>query len=202
MSHDAWHDRRDMKILLVADHSSVAAQVTTAVDGWDDSTVFHVATPQRALALIDDSRDGGHDYDIVVGDNDTHPTGGLALCREIKARGQMGRDVPPVVLLIARIQDKWLANWAQADAYVLKPADPFDLREALQAVVAGDPLPALPGIGGEPKPSLLDPRPDHELAQRSGSVGRSDEGPPDELPAGAGGSEAEAPADTSPALGL
>jgi CheY-like chemotaxis protein len=153
-----------MKILLVADHPSTAAQVRTAVDGFDDSTVMHVATPQRALALIDE----GELYDVVVGDNDTHPTGGLALCREVKARGQMGRDVPPVVLLIARVQDRWLANWAQADAHVLKPADPFDLREALQAVVAGDPLPALPGIGSDPTPSLLDPRPEVELAAATG----------------------------------
>jgi CheY-like chemotaxis protein len=168
-----------MKILLVADHSSVAAQVRSAVDGWGDSSVFHVSTPKRALALIDE----GESYDVVVGDNDTHPTGGFALCREVKARGQMGRDVPPVVLLLARPQDKWLSNWAQADAYAIKPADPFDLRETLQAVVDGDPVPALPGIGGEPTPSLLDRAPDAELAVATGSAGRPEEGPPDELEA-------------------
>ncbi len=184
-----------MKILLVADHSSVAAQVRTAVEGWDDSTVLHVSTPQRAVAIIDE----GESFDVVVADNDTHPTGGLALAREVKARGQMGRDMPPVVLLIARTQDKWLANWAQADAYVLKPADPFDLREALQAVAAGEPVPALPGIGGEPKPSLLDPSPDAELAAQTGVAGRSDEGSPDELPAGATGAAA---AGANPSTGL
>ncbi len=186
-----------MKILMVADHSSVAAQVKTAVDGWDASTVFHVSTPQRAIALLDE----GEAYDIVVADNDTHPTGGFALCREVKARGQMGRDMPPVVLLLARSQDRWLSNWAQADAYVQKPADPFDLRETLEAVVAGDPIPALPGIGGEPKPSLLDPGSRRELAVQSGSVGRPDEGPPDEIPAAAGGSQVSAPVGTGPSVG-
>ncbi len=176
-----------MKILLVADHSSVAAQVTTAVEGWDDSSVFHVSMPKRALALLDE----GEAYDVVVADNDTHPAGGLFLCREVKARWQMGREMPPVVLLIARPQDSWLANWAQADAYVLKPADPFDLREALEAVVAGEPVPALPGIGGEPKPSLLDPGPSAAVAARTGAAGRPDEGGADELPAGRTGSEAE-----------
>lgn len=167
-----------MKILMVADHDSVAAQVRTAVDGWDQSTVFHVSTPQRAVALLDE----GETYDVVVGDNDTHPTGGLALAREIKARGQMGQEMPPVVLLIARTQDAWLANWAQVDAHVLKPADPFDLRETLQAVVAGEPVPALPGVGSNPKPSLLDPKPERELAVQTGAEGRPDEGHPDELP--------------------
>lgn len=170
-----------MKILLVADHSSVAAQVRTAVDGTAGADVFQVSMPYRALALLDE----GERYDVVVADNDTHPTGGLALCREVKARGQMGRDMPPVLLLLARPQDKWLANWAQADAYVLKPADPFDLREALEAIVAGQPVPALPGVGGEPKPSLLDPGPSRELAVATGAAGRTEEGAPDELSAGA-----------------
>lgn len=170
-----------MKILMVADHSSVAAQVRTAVDGWDGTTVFQVSKPYRALALID----SGEHYDVVVADNDTHPTGGLALCREVKARGQMGAEVPPVVLLLARTQDIWLANWAQADAYVLKPADPFDLRETLEAVAAGEPVPALPGVGGEPTPSLLDPRPEAELAAGSGIGGLEEEHATDELSAGA-----------------
>ena len=150
-----------MRILLVADHPSVAEQVRSAVLGLDDTTsVFQVATPQRALAVLLERRD---DFDIVVGDNDTHPTGGLALARDVKAKVQMGHDMPPVVLLIARPQDRWLVNWSQADAYVQKPADPFDLVETLQAVAAGEPVPALPGIGGEPKPSLLDPAPSTEL---------------------------------------
>jgi CheY-like chemotaxis protein len=95
-------------------------------------------------------------WDIVIGDNDTAPTGGFFLAREIKARGQMGRDMPPVVLLLARDQDIYLSNWSQADAYVLKPVDPFNLAEVLTAVAEGRDLPQLPGVGGDPTPSLLD----------------------------------------------
>ena len=146
-------------MLLVADHPSVVSQVRTAVLGIEGAAITLVSMPQRALALLDE----GQHFDVVVGDNDTHPTGGLALTCEIKARGQMGQDMPPVVLLLAREQDRWLANWVQADAHVLKPADPFDLAEALQAVAAGRPVPALPGIGSDPKPSLLDPTPTQEL---------------------------------------
>jgi CheY-like chemotaxis protein len=180
-----------VRILLVADHSSVARQVRAAVDGWRSSEVLHVSTPQRAIAVLDEGVDGvPQRFDVVVADNDTHPTGGLALCREVKARGQMGRDVPPVILLIARSQDRWLANWAQADAHVLKPADPFDLREAVEAVAAGLPLPALPGIGADPKPSVLDPVPTRELleARARGEALVDSERGPDELPVEAGGS--------------
>lgn len=140
-------------MLLVSGDPRVTAQVTTALAGRTDFDVTEVATPQRALQQLDDEGP----FDIVVADNDTHPTGGFYLAREVRARGQMGRAVPPVVLLIARKQDAWLSDWAQADAWVCKPADPFDLAEVIAALVDGRPVPALPGIGGDPKPSLLDP---------------------------------------------
>lgn len=155
-----------MRILLVSGHPSVSQQVRTAVLGLDGVDVTEVATPHRALALLD----AGDAFDVVVGDNDTAPEGGLSLCREVKARGQMRRAVPPVVLLLARPQDRWLARWAQADAHVLKPADPFDLLEVLHAVVAGQDPPALPGVGGDPLPSLLDLPPE----ERRAAVDRGD----------------------------
>jgi CheY-like chemotaxis protein len=141
-----------VRVLLVCDNPRVASQVSTALLGEPGVEVFRVRTPQRAVAVLDD----GDTFDVVVGDNDTAPSGGFYLSREIKARGQMGQDVPPVILLLARQQDVFLSNWSQADAYVLKPIDPFNFSEALHSVVAGAPLPALPGIGGDPTPSLLD----------------------------------------------
>lgn len=140
-----------MRVLLVSDNPRVSLQVTTALLG-EDVDVVEVRTPKRAVALLDD----GERFDIVVGDADTAPSGGFVLAREIKARGQMGMDMPPVVLLLARRQDIFLSNWSQADAYLLKPVDPFDLAEVLRGLVAGHPLPALPNVGGEPVASLLD----------------------------------------------
>ncbi len=156
-----------MKVLLVSGNPRVNQQVKTALVGRDDVEIVEIATPERAVQLLDGAlppdvddeagrRHFSGPFDIVVGDNDMHPTGGYYLAREIKARGQMGRDMPPVVLLLAREQDTWLSNWSQADAYILKPVDPFDLAEVLDALVAGAPVPALPGVGGDPTPSLLD----------------------------------------------
>lgn len=141
-----------MRILLVSDNPRVSMGVMSALLGEDGTDLVEVRTPQRGVALVDE----GQHFDVVLGDADTAPTGGFYLAREIKARGQMGRDMPPVVLLLAREQDRFLSNWSQADAYVLKPIDPFNLREVLHAVAGGEPLPALPGVGGEPTPSLLD----------------------------------------------
>ena len=152
-----------MKVLLVSTDDRVRSQVKSALLGMPDVQFLDVATPQRALAQIDD--EGG--FDIVIGDNDTHPTGGFYLSREIKARVQAGGEaLPPVVLLLARSQDRWLSNWSQADAYVTKPVDPFDLSETVEALVDGRPIPRLPGVGGDPTPSILDV-PGPEKAPRS-----------------------------------
>lgn len=152
-----------MKVLLVSGDARVNSQVKMALLGRSSVTFTEVQTPQRALQLLDDTPEASGEpperrgpFDVVVGDNDMHPTGGLFLAREVKARGQMGRDVPPVILLLAREQDVWLSNWSQADAYVLKPVDPFDFAEVLDAVATGAEIPALPNIGGDPTPSLLD----------------------------------------------
>ncbi|MPZ73240.1 MAG: response regulator [Nitriliruptorales bacterium] len=141
-----------VRILLVSDNPKLSMGVASAALGDSDSDLVEVRTPQRAVALLDD----GERFDVVVGDADTAPSGGFFLAREIKARGQMGRDMPPVVLLLARDQDRFLSNWSQADAYVGKPVDPFNLREVLQSLAAGEGVPELPGVGGEPTPSLLD----------------------------------------------
>lgn len=141
-----------MRILLVSDNPKVSMDVGSALLGGPDADLFEVRTPQRAVALID----AGERFDIVVGDADTAPSGGFFLAREIKARGQMGQDMPPVVLLLAREQDVFLSNWSQADAFMIKPVDPFNLAQVLDALVAGEKRPELPGVGGDPTPSLLD----------------------------------------------
>jgi CheY-like chemotaxis protein len=141
-----------VRVLLVCDNPRISAKVTSALIGDPELSLVEVRTPERAVALLDE----GNTFDLVLGDNDTAPSGGFFLAREIKARGQMGQDMPPVALFLAREQDRFLSNWSQADAYIIKPLDPFDLREVVTRLAAGEPLPALPGVGGEPTPSLLD----------------------------------------------
>jgi DNA-binding response OmpR family regulator len=141
-----------VKILLVSGGPSLTLQVTTALPA--DAEVLEVRTPQRGLAVLDE---GDHAFDVILGDADTHPTGGFYLTREVRARQTDGRSVPPVVLMIARPQDQYLCRWAQADAWIVKPVDPFDLADVLAAVANGDEVPALPGVGVLGHAPLLGP---------------------------------------------
>lgn len=132
-----------MKVLVVCQEPRVSASITDAVIGDEQVEILEVRTPERALQQLDEV--GG--FDVLLADADTSPTGGFSLARDVKGRAKMGRQVPPIVLLLARDQDKYLAKWSEADAFVLKPADPFDLHAVIAAVVAGDDVPDLPGVG-------------------------------------------------------
>lgn len=131
-----------MKVLLVTTDARVEADVRSALMG-EGVEIEQVATPQRAVAELL-ARQG--QFAIVVADGDTAPTGGFSFSYEVKQRGDMGDDMPPVVLLIARDDDRWMAKWSRADATIRKPIDPFDLEQVVTAIVAGEEIPDRPRV--------------------------------------------------------
>ena len=68
------------------------------------------------------------DYDVLILDGEAAPTGGLGLCRQLKNEIYA---CPPVLVLIGRPQDGWLATWSQADLALPHPLDPIALAEAV-----------------------------------------------------------------------
>lgn len=134
-----------MDVLAVSGNVKVLDSIAAAFAG---ANLVEVGTPAAALAHLD----RGEPCTVVVADADTTPEGGYSLTRAIKAREQMGEEMPPVALLIARAQDKWLAEWAGADVIALRPVDPFDLYDAVTGLVDEGRVPALPDIvqGGGP----------------------------------------------------
>ena len=143
-----------MRILLVSAGPKTTAQITTALLG-EDFSYFEVRTPQAALKVLEDDPS----YDLILADCDTHPTGGFFLAREVRLRVADGADLPPVVLLLSRAQDEYLARWSEADAWVLKPVDPFDLAEVVDALVERKPVPVLPGVQTLSEDRTLGPPP-------------------------------------------
>lgn len=60
-------------------------------------------------------------------DGEAVPAGGLGLGRQLKDEIY---GCPPVLVLIGRPQDSWLAAWSRADAAISQPVDPVALAEA------------------------------------------------------------------------
>lgn len=85
--------------------------------------VVGCATHQAAIKALDA---GG--IDLIIADGEAAPLGGMGLCRQAKDEIV---DCPPVLLLVERVADAWLATWSRADAVVPYPIDPVRLPSAV-----------------------------------------------------------------------
>lgn len=65
--------------------------------------------------------------DVVVADEIASRAGAFALARDL--RGAMEPFPGVIVILLDRPQDTWLAKWSGADAWFVKPVDPFQLAD-------------------------------------------------------------------------
>lgn len=81
--------------------------------------IVECATHQAVTKTLDA---GG--IDLVILDGEAVPAGGMGVSRQIKAEIA---NCPPVLLLVARVADAWLATWSQAEAVVAYPIDPVRL---------------------------------------------------------------------------
>ncbi len=69
--------------------------------------------------------------DVVIADEIASRAGGFALAKDLRAAGFGGA----IVVLLERRQDAWLARWAGADAWFVRPVDPFELAERVLELV-------------------------------------------------------------------
>ena len=67
--------------------------------------------------------------DVVVADEIASRAGAFAVAMDLK-----GADPPfpgSVIIILDRAQDEWLARWSGADAWFVKPVNPFELGDAV-----------------------------------------------------------------------
>jgi DNA-binding response OmpR family regulator len=88
--------------------------------------VLEVATQAAVLTAMDA---GG--IDLAILDGEAVP-GGMGLSRQLK--DEVLR-CPPILLLIGRPDDAWLATWSRADGAVSHPIDPVRLPAAVAALL-------------------------------------------------------------------
>ena len=72
--------------------------------------------------------------DIVVADEIASGAGGFAVARDLK--DSIEPFTGAVILVLARAQDEWLARWSGADAWFVKPVDPFALADRVLELTA------------------------------------------------------------------
>ncbi|MFC8506991.1 hypothetical protein ACFT6Z_18045 [Streptomyces sp. NPDC057131] len=119
-------------VLVYSDDANTRAQVRLAAGRRPAADVPPVefvecATLPAVLTALDE---GG--IDVCVLDGEAVPAGGMGVCRQIK--DEIFR-CPPVLLLIGRPQDAWLATWSRADAAVTLPVEPVEFAASLASLL-------------------------------------------------------------------
>lgn len=79
------------------------------------------------------------DVDLVILDSDATPAGGVDVARHLK---QQAADCPPILLVVARAADAWLALMSRADATVGPGRQPLALATAVNRLMTGAPAAA------------------------------------------------------------
>lgn len=118
-----------MDVLLVADSAWVVNQVRAAIGG--SHNIVEITDPHEAeqAAITANAH-------VVLIDLQVGSMGGMALTRNIKGVALSG-EAPdsPIVLLLDRRADVFLAKRSGADAWLIKPFTSQDLVATLASVV-------------------------------------------------------------------
>lgn len=131
----APHDAALATIILVySDDQSVRAAVRAALGSKlpgesRGHKVVDFATADALRLYIREKRK----IDLFILDGEAVPEGGLGLAHALKDELI---DCPPVMVIIQRPQDSWLARWSGAEAVISHPIDPFSLGQKVAELLA------------------------------------------------------------------
>jgi DNA-binding response OmpR family regulator len=67
--------------------------------------------------------------EVIIADELASREGAFSLARTLRDDRDPYRGV--IVILLERMHDAWLARWSGADAWYVKPADPFEVADRL-----------------------------------------------------------------------
>jgi DNA-binding response OmpR family regulator len=126
-------------VLVAADSASVTDEVTAALEG-PDARLHTVRAGIDVLPAVLEIRP-----ELVVLDLQIGNMGGMAACMNLRLEEGVGRlEHVPVLMLLDRRADVFLAKRSGSEGWLVKPLDPIRLRTAAKALLAGgtyhDPL--------------------------------------------------------------
>ena len=126
------NDSKPLKVLVYSDDVTTRQQVILALGrrphpDLPEVTYVEVATEPVVIQNMDA---GG--IDLAILDGEAVPAGGMGIAKQLK--DEIFR-CPPILVLIGRPQDAWLATWSRAESTVAHPIDPLQLSEAVVSLL-------------------------------------------------------------------
>lgn len=120
------------QILLVSDARTVLDELAAALDDGENEVVELGAGEAVRTHVAHDPPD------LVVTDCQVGNMGGIAIAMDLKLEESGGRlPSVPVIVLLDRRADVFLARRSGAEGWLVKPLDPIRLRRAARTVLEG-----------------------------------------------------------------
>jgi CheY-like chemotaxis protein len=139
-------------ILVASDAPTLRREIEAVISGPDREVVSVVSGPEVIASVTQESPD------LVIVDMQMGNMGGMAVTLELRLQESYDAlDHVPVLMILDRRPDVFLARRSGAEGWLVKPLDPLRLRRAVNALLddgtfADDsftPVPVL--VGSEPQ---------------------------------------------------
>jgi len=117
-----------VRVLVYSSNAATRAQVRSAVGTRPDPSLGDIEYVDIATAAVVIEHMDAGGVALAILDGESSPVGGLGLAKQLKDEIL---DCPPVLVLIGRPDDAWLAEWSRAEAAVPHPLDPIRLGRAV-----------------------------------------------------------------------
>lgn len=114
-----------VNVLLICDVPWVRNQVRAALSGAGD--IVEITDPYQVEIVA-----GSEGGDLAIVDMQVGSMGGMAITRTLKG---LSPEFGPIVLLLDRSADAFIAKRSGADAWLLKPFSAQELRAVIDSVV-------------------------------------------------------------------
>lgn len=132
MSAHASAGEKKATVLLYSDDRAVRENVKLAIGrrvaaDLPAIQILETATHAATQHAMDE---GG--IDLVILDAEAAPAGGMGISKQFK---EEYANCPPILLLVIRKDDAWLAAWSLADRIERYPIDPVTFPHAIAALL-------------------------------------------------------------------
>ena len=119
-------------ILIVSDSESVLEELRSALED-DETEVRELQAGEEVRPAVEQDPP-----DLVITDMQVGNMGGMAICLDLHLEESGGR-IPhvPVVILLDRRADVFLAQRSASEGWLVKPLDAIRIRRAARAVLDG-----------------------------------------------------------------
>ena len=118
--------------MIVSDSESVREELRSALED-DETEISELGSGEDVRLAVEQDPP-----DLVITDMQVGNMGGMAICLDLHLEESGGR-IPhvPVVILLDRRADVFLARRSAAEGWLVKPLDPIRIRRAAREVLEG-----------------------------------------------------------------